>query len=82
MAENRGRLSSHPHPHPVGSRCRAGNPEASEFYFKGKGRILMVFSAPLAAIWDKAAGGKHRSEAPGGDGPEHPAAIAGGEEYG
>ena len=41
---------------PVGSHCRAGNPEASEFYFKGKGRVLTVFSAPLAAMWDKPVG--------------------------
>lgn len=40
----------------MGSCSRAGNPEASEFYFKGKGRVLTVFSASLAAMWDKAVG--------------------------
>lgn len=63
----------------MGSGSRAGNPEASGFYFKGKGRVLTVFLAPLAAMWDKT-GGNRRSKDPGGDGPEHGEAMAGGEE--
>lgn len=45
-----------PTPIPVGSRSRAGNPEASKFYFKSNGRVLAVLSALLAAMWDKSVG--------------------------
>lgn len=59
-----------PTPIPVGSRSRAGNPEASKFYFKSNGRVLAVLSALLAAMWDKSVG-QCRTKDPGGNCPAH-----------